>query len=139
MVRYSMERRNFLPTKWMCLKPHYLLHKPSSARELILVEVKCPQKRGNCCIDEESILTLHEEQMKEAEVGLEMTPPAKSKGKCMKSTNSKKVKRFCPYGAQPSAQLSENTTQLVETPIRVAEKSDQWALVASPNKPPIYP
>ncbi|XP_039169645.1 uncharacterized protein LOC120293909 [Eucalyptus grandis] len=55
-------------------------YKPSSARELILVEVKSPQKRGNCRIDEESILTLHEEQMKEAEVGLEMTPLQSRKG-----------------------------------------------------------
>lgn len=77
--------------------------------------------------------------MKEAEVGLDVTPPAKPKGKCVKSTNSKKVKRLCPYGAQTSSQHSGDSTQLVETPIRVAEKSDHWALVASPNKPPNYP
>lgn len=68
-------------------------------------------------------MILHEEQMKEAKVGLEVTPPVKSKGKCVKSTNSKKVKRFCPYGAQTSSQHSEDSTQLVETPIRVAKKS----------------
>lgn len=60
--------------------------------------------------------------MEEAEIEMEMTPPAKPKGKCVKSTNSKKVKRFCPYGAQTSAQLSENTHQLVDAPISVAEK-----------------
>lgn len=77
--------------------------------------------------------------MKEAGIEMEMTLPAKLKGKSVKTTNSKKVKRFCPYGAQTSAQLSEKTIQLVDAPIRVAEKSDQWALVASPNKPPAYP
>lgn len=62
------------------------------------MEERSPQKRGNTCIDEESVLTLQEEQMKEAGIEMETT-----------------------------------------LPIRVAEKSDQWALVASPNKPPAYP
>ncbi|KAL3738988.1 hypothetical protein ACJRO7_020390 [Eucalyptus globulus] len=115
------------------------IHLHSSARELILFEERSPQKRGNSCIDEESILTLQEEQMKEAEIEMATTPPAKLKGKSVKLTNSKKVKRFCPYGAQTSTQLSEKTNQLVDAPIRVAEKSNQWALVASPNKPPAYP
>jgi len=54
-------------------------------------------------------------------------------------SNAKKGKRVCLYEAQTSKAPALDNTQLVETPIKVAEKLNQWALVASPNKPPDYP
>jgi len=89
-------------------------------------------------------MVLYEEQLKEAVVDMEATLSGekglfKSKSRNSKFTNGKKVKRFCSYGAQSSKTQNIDNTQLVETPIHVAEESNQWALVASPNKPPGYP
>jgi len=118
-------------------------HNPSS-RSLVIMGEKNPQKRGSCCLDKESVMVIYEEQLKEAEVAMQENSAGETglirhKSKSTKLSSSKKGKRFCPYGAQISkAQLIENT-QLVETPIQVVEKSNQWALVASLNKPLNYP
>ncbi|KAL3746327.1 hypothetical protein ACJRO7_015307 [Eucalyptus globulus] len=109
----------------------------------LTLEEKGPQKRGSSCIDEESVMVIYEEQMKEIEA--EMADQSAGRGlnrdktKSAKLSSSKKGKRFCPYGAQTSKAATVDNTQLVDTPIRVVNKSEQWALVASPNKPPNHP
>lgn len=89
-------------------------------------------------------MVLYEEQLKEAAMDMEETLPGekglvKSKSRSSKSTNGKKGKCFCLYGAQSSKTQNFDNTQLVETHIHVAEESNQWALVASSNKPSAYP
>ncbi|KAL3717122.1 hypothetical protein ACJRO7_008666 [Eucalyptus globulus] len=120
------------------------ISQPNQQFPLVIMKEKGPQKRGNSCIDKESAMVLYEEQHKEAEMEMEQNITGEKglirhKSRCTKGANTKKGKRFCPYGAQSSKTPEFDNTQLVETPIEVAEKSSQWALVASPNKPPVHP
>lgn len=86
----------------------------------------------------------YKEQLKELEVNmLEIVEAAKgsarTKPRNTKMTSAKKEKRFCLYGARSSKTPVLDNSQLIETPTEVENKSVQWALVASPNKPPSYP
>ncbi|KAL3718411.1 hypothetical protein ACJRO7_003537 [Eucalyptus globulus] len=58
--------------------------------------------------------------------------------KNMKTHVNKKQKRYSLYEAQQSNNEILDATQLMETPIQTWEEAQQWALVASPNKPPGY-
>ncbi|KAK3404321.1 hypothetical protein EUGRSUZ_K00628 [Eucalyptus grandis] len=92
---------------------------PSQA---LTLEEKGPQKRGSSCIDEESVMVIYEERMKEFEA--EMADQCVGRGlnrdktKSTKLSSSKKGKRFYPYGAQTSKAAIVNNTQLVETPVQ---------------------
>lgn len=110
---------------------------------IMLVYDKGTQKRGSGCLDEESTLVLYKEQMKEIEFEMLEVPETyhnlvRCKAKGIKLTTTKKGKRFCPYGANPSKSVSLDTSQLVDNPITLEEKEMKRALVASPNKPPSY-
>lgn len=87
-----------------------------------------------------SMLIMHNEQIKEVEKERQLyleseRGPDRAKTRSTKLSTSKKGKRFCPYGAQASKTAFSDPLQLVDIPV-TEDKSTQWALVASPNKPP---
>ncbi|KAL3747650.1 hypothetical protein ACJRO7_016451 [Eucalyptus globulus] len=117
---------------------------PTLPLAIIPMAGKDTQKRGSNCLDEESEMVIYEEQQKVAEEAMQENSISekgliRKKSKSARASSSKKGKRFCPYGANTSITPTLEHTQLVETPITVVAKSDQWALVASPNKPPNQP
>ncbi|XP_030464240.2 uncharacterized protein LOC115683772 [Syzygium oleosum] len=58
--------------------------------------------------------------------------------KTLKGPLTKKLKRNNPYSSLPQELNLLEETQLQDTPIRISDESAEWALVASPNKPPGY-
>jgi len=76
-----------------------------SSQELVLFKEKGPQKRGSNCLDDESVMVIYQEQLKEAEEEMAENI-AREKGltrektRSAKLSSSKKEKRFCTYGAQ---------------------------------------
>lgn len=60
----------------------------------------------------------------------------KKQNRALKSPVAKKLKRFNPYDPIMHDLETLNESQLLETPVREAKDIAEWALVASPNKPP---
>jgi len=53
-----------------------------------------------------------------------------------KAGAAKKVRRYNPYESRINITETLDETQLLDTPILLAEEIEKWAMVASPQQPP---